>query len=258
MKPIRAVLVPLIAGTALVAACAGGGSVPGSPTPTPAPSVTAITVTGQAPSGFTVQLTAIARLSDGTTRDVTAVSEWSSSNESVIRVSPTGLATIVGLGSADVRAAYQQVVGSMAVQFGSGFALSGRVQEEAPDSPPVAGVRVEIVGGPYAGTAVTSDTSGAFRFVNLTGVVDVQATRAGYLSWRLANLTVDHDTIIDVTMYATPPTNGAGDAATARCRDGTWTWARAVADACSTNGGILYGVCPGALCEATRSAGAIR
>jgi hypothetical protein len=173
-------------------------------------------------------------------------------------VSPSGLATIVGLGSADVSAAYQNVVGSLAVQFGSGFALRGRVQEEAPDSPPLSGVRVEIVGGPQAGTAATSDASGAFRFVNVTGVVGIQATRAGYLPWRLANLTVDHDTTIDVTMYATPPANAAGETATARCKDGTWTWARTIADACPANGGILYGVCPGVLCAATRSVAAIR
>ena len=31
-----------------------------------------------------------------------------------------------------------------------------------------------------------------------------------------------------------------------------------VAEACTANGGILYGVCPGALCAATRSIGRIR
>jgi hypothetical protein len=241
--------------------CSGNNATaPGSPTPTPAPSatVTAITVTSQPPAGFTFQLIATARLSDGSTRDVTAVATWSSSNESVIAVSPTGLATIVGTGSADVRAAYQNVVGTMTIDFGSGSALSGRVREEAPHTPALSGVRVEIVSGPRAGTYVTSDAAGAFRFANLTGVVDLQATKAGYLPWRLGSLTVDRDTSIDVTMYATPPTSAAGDTATARCQDGTWSWARTVADACAANGGILYGVCPGALCAATRSRGSIR
>lgn len=242
-------------------ACSGNGSsTPGSPTPavTPSVGVTAITVTSQPPAGFNFQLIATARLSDGSTRDVTAAATWSSSNASVIAVSSTGLATIVGTGSADLRAAYQNVVGTMTVEFGSGFALSGRVNEEAPNSPALSGVRVEIVSGPRAGTFVTSDASGAFRFTNLTGLVDLQATRSGYLPWRLGSLTVDRDTSIDVTMYASPPVNAAGETATARCQDGTWTWARTVADACTANGGILYGVCPGALCAATRSAGRIR
>jgi hypothetical protein len=59
-------------------------------------------------------------------------------------------------------------------------------------------------------------------------------------------------------MYPTPATNPSGATATARCKDGTWTWATTVAEACTANGGILYGVCPGALCAATRSIGAIR
>jgi hypothetical protein len=246
----------LIATLAGWVACAGdGSSTPGAPTASPSasPTVTAVTVSGQTPSGFSVQLTATALLSDGTTRDVTTMATWSSSNESVITVSPMGLASIVGTGSADVRASYQNVVGTLAIEFGGGFAVSGRVREEAPNAPTLSAVRVEVVSGPRAGAFVMSDATGAFRISNLTGLVDLQATRPGYFPWRLGSLTVDHDLTIDVTMYASPPANAAGETATARCQDGTWTWARTLADACTANGGILYGVCPGALCAATRS-----
>jgi hypothetical protein len=258
MPRIRASFAALGAIAAL-AGCSGNGSAtPVAPTPTPAATITAITVTSQPPVGLSFQLLATARFSDGTTRDVTMLATWSSSDESVIAVSPGGLAAIVGTGAADVRAAYQNVVGTLAIEFGSGAALSGRAREEAPNTPPLAGVRVEIVSGARTGTFAVSDATGAFRLPNVTGVVDVLATKPGYLPWRVANLTVDRNMTIDVTMYATPPTNSSGETATARCQDGTWSWARTVADACTANGGILYGVCPGALCAATRSVGTIR
>jgi hypothetical protein len=251
-------LLAACAGVATFAACSGNSNTaPASPTPSG--TVAAITVTSSTPAAATFQLAATARLSDGSTRDVTAMATWSTSNPSVVSVSATGLATIVGAGSVELRAAYQNVTGALAMQFGPGFSLSGRVQEVGPNSAALSGVRIEIVNGPGAGTAVTSDADGAFRFgSSIVGVVDIEATKAGYVRWRLGTLTVDRNTSIDVAMYPTPPTNPSGATATARCHDGTWSWAQTVAEACTANGGILYGVCPGALCAATRSVGEIR
>ena len=82
-----------------------------------------------------------------------------------------------------------------------------------------------------------------------SGEVEVRATYQSVL-WRLSNLTVDYDFTSDVFLYPTPPTNAAGASATARCRDGTWSWAQARADACKANGGVIYTVCPGVLCDA--------
>jgi len=260
MRSRRLFFVTLVASAAFVACSGPGSSTPGSPTPSPGVSsaVTGVIVTGPTPTGATVQLTATAHFADGSTRDVTAISSWATSNDAVITVSPTGLATVVGAGSAEVRATYQNVVGRLAMQFAPGFALSGHVQEVGPSAPSLSDVRLAIVGGPGAGTAVSTDASGAFRFASISGVVDIEATKPGFLPWRLGNLKVDHNMTIDLTMYPTPPTNAAGQTATARCHDGTWSWAQTLADACAANGGILYGVCPGALCAATRSIGAIR
>jgi hypothetical protein len=249
--------------------CAGKNDTsPASPTPTPTPSatVTAVTVTSTVVTvttsptvtESTVQLAAVARLADGSTRDVTATSTWTTSNASIATVSVSGLVTVVGSGQVELRATYQRVVGTLAMEFAPGFLLAGNVQEVGPDSLALSGVRVDIVSGPGAGTIVTSDPSGLFRFTRLTGVVAIEATKSGYMPWRLANLTVDHDMTIQVAMYPTPPTNASGATATARCKDGTWTWATTVAGVCTGNGGILYGVCPGALCAATRSIGVIR
>jgi hypothetical protein len=233
---------------------------PTSPTPTPTPSatVTAVSVTSPTVTGSTFQLTATARLSDGSTRDVTAISSWTTSNPLIASVSATGLVSVVGSGSVELRATYQNVIGTLAVQMAPGFLLSGTVQAVGPDTQTVSDVRVEIVSGPGAGAVVTSDSTGVFRFSRLTGVVAIEATKTGYIPWRLANLTVDHDMSLQVSLYPTPPTNASGATATARCTDGTWSWATTVAEACTANGGIMYGVCPGALCSATRSIGGIR
>jgi Big-like domain-containing protein len=250
-----------MAAVSMLASCAGNSDMsPSSPTPTPSPSatVTAVAVTSPTVTGSTFQLMATARLSDGSTRDVTAISSWTTSNPLIAAVSVTGLVTVVGSGNVELRATYQNVVGMLAMQMAPGFLLAGTVQEVGPETRAVSDVRVEIVSGPGAGTVVTSDSTGLFRFSRLTGLVAIEATKTGYLPWRLANLTVDHDMTLQVGLYPTPPTNASGATATARCTDGTWSWATTVAEACTANGGILYGVCPGALCAATRSIGVIR
>jgi hypothetical protein len=135
----------------------------------------------------------------------------------------------------------------------AGFALAGHAQEMGATAASLGSVRVAIVRGDGAGTAVMTDAAGSFRFDHVSGVVDVEATKSGYVPWRVSNLTIDHDTTLDVSLYPTPPTNAGGQAATARCGDGTWTWSTGMADACVGHGGIMYGVCPGPLCTASVS-----
>src|SRR5206468_8193809 len=97
-----------IAATAFSWACNGTSTT--SPTATPPaqnPTVSAVTVSGNAPFvGQTAQLTAIAMLSNGTSQDVTAQATWQSSNASIVSVSSGGVASGVAAGEADVRALY--------------------------------------------------------------------------------------------------------------------------------------------------------
>ena len=90
------------------------------------------------------------------------------------------------LDEGELRATYQNVVGTLSMQLAPGFMLSGNVQEVGADMPAMSGVRVEIVSGPGAGTVVTSDSTGVFRFSRLTGLGGIEATKAGYLPWRIA------------------------------------------------------------------------
>ncbi len=53
---------------------------------------------------------------------------------------------------------------------------------------------------------------------------------------------------VDLWLAPMPPKNSTGATATARCNDGSWSWAQTGADACSNDGGVAYPVCPGVLC----------
>ena len=106
-------------GAALIAVV-GCGNNPTAPTPTPIPTpvtVSAVTVTTGSTLASVFQMTATARLSDGSTQDVTRTATWESSNAQVATVS-AGAVTVVGSGELDIRATYQSVSGSMHVLVG--------------------------------------------------------------------------------------------------------------------------------------------
>src|SRR5271167_367711 len=100
-----------LAGVATINLAACGGSP--SPTAPSMATVATIGVTSASEATASFQLTATARLSDGSTRDVTSTAAWTSSNALFATVSPTGMVTVVGSGELDVRAVYQNVTGSL-------------------------------------------------------------------------------------------------------------------------------------------------
>jgi hypothetical protein len=109
------ILVPL---TALVAAaCNGNGNTaPSSSNLT----LTTVNITGTATIigvNQTVQFSAVARFSNGTTQDVTGQASWQSSNTAVATVSPTGSVSVQALGSSDIRATYQGMTGTLSVSI---------------------------------------------------------------------------------------------------------------------------------------------
>jgi hypothetical protein len=237
------------AGVALLmlTACANN-STPTSPSTTA--TVSSIAVTSTVMSTTVLQMKATASLSDGTTRDVTSASTWVTSNASVAVVSASGQVTILSSGDVDVRATYQSVTGTMKLALAQKFAVSGVVTEGAPTTGPLANVKILITSGVDTGAVVLTDAKGTFRFNTITaGVISMDATKDGYLLWRVTNLTIDHDRELDLELFPTPPVNAAGANATARCGDGTWSWAPTRGEACTANGGVIYGVCPGPLCD---------
>jgi len=247
----------LLNGVVLATLVACGQSTTPSPTAPMPPnvSVSGIVVSSVVKSPTTVQLTATANLSDGTTRDVTATASWQSSDVGIAVISSAGVMTVVGSGAVDVRATFQSVTGSLRlvvakpVEPPTHFSLEGVVREVQPSLKSLSGVSVHITSGVEAGTFVNSDLNGVFKFPSLApGQVSLEVAYNGYLVWKLSNLSMDADRVIEVDLYPQPPTDPSGASATARCKDGTWSWAPTLAEACIANGGIAYTVCPGPIC----------
>ncbi|HEY7290857.1 MAG TPA: Ig-like domain-containing protein [Vicinamibacterales bacterium] len=226
-------------------------------TPNPGVSLKAVDVSGAPASATTYQMTARAEMSDGSTQDVTTISRWESSDTTLATISSTGLLTVLRSGHVDVRATFQNMTGTVGLSLTAPqptgpatLALSGTATETPPGAKPLAGVTLRLVAGPDTGQMTTTDASGHFLFPPLhAGEIGIEGTKDGYLVWRLTNLALDHDRDLQVLMYPTPPQDASGKSATARCNDGTWSWAATRADACSANGGVAYTVCPGPLCE---------
>jgi hypothetical protein len=240
-----------------MAACSKSDTAP-SPTPgTSTATVSSVLVSGAATSATSYQLTASARLSDGSSKDVTTTSQWQSSNEALAKVSPAGVLTVVGTGKVMVRAVYQNVTGTleMNVTMLAGpttFALGGFVSEAAPVSKVLEGVKVSITAGPDAGQFTYTNETGIFKFGSLkAGALALSIDRPNYVPWTY-NITLDRDVDLPIVLYPRPPTNSSGAVATARCKDGSWTWADTLAGACTAQGGVAYTVCPGKLCAQLR------
>jgi hypothetical protein len=112
------------------------GSSPTTPTPTPTPpaaptvSTVAVTATGctngsTCAVASTLQLSAVATLSNGTTQSVTTQAQWTSTNPSVAEVSASGVVTARNTGSADVTAVYQGKTGGVTISVPPPFSQSG-------------------------------------------------------------------------------------------------------------------------------------
>jgi hypothetical protein len=242
--------------SAMWMACAGNDRMAANPTaPTTTAAVTAVTIASANVSPTTMQLSATAKFADGTSHDVTSMAAWQSSDASVATISTTGLLTIVGNGSLDARAVYQSVTGSLRLNVSktdptARYSLTGLARETPPNAHPLANVRVQVTTAGEGELSVMSDANGKFTFPSLpNALVEIEATKDGYLLWKVSNMGMGSDKVIEVNLYPTPPKNASGDSATARCKDASWSWSSSVSDVCSNNGGIAYTVCPGPLCS---------
>jgi hypothetical protein len=243
-----------MAALALTTACGSHSSNPAAPTPGSSTPTTIVVSAASAPTKA-FQLVATARFSDSTTRDVTSTAKWESSNTSVARVAPGGMVTVLGTGDVEFRATFETVTGAVQLRVspapdGTTFVLSGVVREVPPAEHTVAGARVQIVEGPNAGASVLSDSNGVFQFTGLTPArITVTATADGYQPWKLTDVLLSADMSEDAWLVPNPAKNASGETATARCKDGSWSWSQDRDAACSANGGTEYFVCPGPFCE---------
>ena len=202
----------LFALSLVVSACSNNNSAPSpvptptTPTPTPTVIVSSITVTSSQAGPTTYQLQASARMSDGSTRDVTSAAQWDSSNPALCQIASTGLLTATHSGSLSVRATYQNVVGSANLTLTVPiFSLTGIISEAPPVSRLFEGVKVTLTAGANKDQFTYSDDRGLFTFNGLSaGTHTLSINHAGYQPWtQTVNLT-ENVTNLSVVLYPAP------------------------------------------------------
>ena len=157
---------------------------PGLSTPTtPGVPIVRLEIEGPSsvPPGGTMQLTAIARLSDGSSRDITQEAVWTSSNRMVLTVSAgrvTGVQmgearALVGLGATS---ANREVV---VVPQGT-FRVAGLVTEADTPSSPVVGATVAATAGVGAGLTTNTGDDGRYKLYGVGGDVELRISKNGY------------------------------------------------------------------------------
>jgi Bacterial Ig-like domain (group 2) len=191
---LLAVFVALVAN----GAC-GESKTPTAPTPPPPaapPAVTALTITGSVSFtrvGETSQMTATARFTDSTTKDVTNEARWESSNQAVTTVSANGVVTVAGFGTNVILATYAAQTNSIRVSATppGTFVVFGRVRE--PGASGISGVRVRE---PQSGQVTFSGGGGEFS---------LPAVRSGRVTfekdgYEAAQLDAEPNTFADAAM----------------------------------------------------------
>ena len=120
-------LAAFMAVTVAFAAACGSSNSANPVGPSGQPTVTALDVTGSATVTVpqTIQFTATARLSDGTTQNVTTSASWQSSNVAVVTISSLGVVTAVQPGTATITAIYQALSRSFTVTSASSVPSHG-------------------------------------------------------------------------------------------------------------------------------------
>ena len=164
-------------------------SPPVSPSPSPSPSqpvLAALRVEGPAtvPPGENAGYSATAVYRDGSSRDVTSEARWTSTDDSVLLVTSPGVVAGRSNGEAEIRAAYANTShGRRVVVVPSGqYVLRASVHDGQVPTSPIFAARVEVIGGPAAGLAATTDWYGLARLFGVPADVEVRVSKEGYES----------------------------------------------------------------------------
>ena len=208
MRSDRAVL--LLGSVILVAAC-GNDAPPTTPTPAPAAFVR-VDIEGPTmhylgPVGETLQLRAIATMSDGSRPDVTNEAAWSVTDPRVLTVSARGLVTALAEGGTIVTAGYRERAGVtnvlVAPEYGPRFPVTGVVRDAAQGTPLVGADLRSANPADQALLAVT-DGNGYFDLGSLAGRATFVVRKLGYADRTIALPGVVSPTSLDVRLDPNP------------------------------------------------------
>ena len=147
--------------------------------------------------GDAVQLTATATLRDGTAKDVTGEATWATPPPmTVLMISPTGLATVLTYGTAEVVAGYAGAIQSVRVRVApEGASLITGTVASASRSIDRATVEIASAMGVYR---TLTDFSGTFVLPG-AGPATIQVSKLGYET-ATRDLTLDSDTQLTVDL----------------------------------------------------------
>jgi Bacterial Ig-like domain (group 2) len=191
-----------------------GPTDPTAPTPVPiGPGITTVSLQGPPQAigpGETGQMRAIARLTDGSDKDVTADAQWTSSQTQIATVS-AGVVTGQALGRVQIRATYQSRSSflTIVIKPAGTFILSGNITEPGPVT--VGAATVSVTNG--APNQVTANTSGFYELFGVSGMVTLRVGKPGYID-ETRTVTLMQDQKLDVQIR--PISAPAGVAGTYR------------------------------------------
>jgi hypothetical protein len=149
-----------------------------------------------------VRLTATARYSDGSTKDVTSQATWTSSQPSVAFVS-AGAVTGVALGRTVIRVNFERWSPSMTIVIepDGTFILKGRVTE--PVGVGVSGAAVEVLSGPPSKVITNSD--GLYELFGMAGTIILRVFKTDYFDEkRTVTMSADQSLDVEITARAAP------------------------------------------------------
>lgn len=185
LKPLCAPSIVLSALASTVAAGCSSGSAAPTSTPTQQPTQLLAINFSQDVNGY--QCYAIVFTENAQSRDVTGLSTWSTSDNTIATVNSVGFVTVYRIGDVAVRARYQDmdafvtihgvVPGGLSYYY---RAFSGWVRD-AQDNSTLPGATVLILDGANSGRTTTVRPDGAYLMVELQpGTFTVRFSRAGY------------------------------------------------------------------------------
>jgi hypothetical protein len=159
---------------------------PTPPTPPVGPSPPSRAATGvriEGPAsiapGASAQYRLIASFDDGSTGDVTSQATWTTSNASVLTVSPGGMVRGTSRGESALSARYSNRtthVYVLVLEDGT-YRVTGRVTESGGG---LSGARVEVVAGTGAGLTATTGSGGSYALYGLAGTVQIEVVLDGF------------------------------------------------------------------------------
>jgi hypothetical protein len=188
-----------------------------APPPQVAHSIASVQIDGPssvAPGG-SAQFRAMARMTDGTTREVTDGVSWRSSNAAT-KVDTGGTVTgqfrseanlIVTVNRPNLTpaTATREVI---VVPDGT-FRVIGRITDAVTPSVPIAGARVEVVAG-AAGLAATTDDGGQYRLYGVPPDASIAVTKFGFETQIVRLPSAAHQTLNFQIRFSSAPPNMAG------------------------------------------------